>query len=176
MFHILNHATFKAALFMSAGIVDHETGTRDMRRLGGLLWLMPITGTLAMVAAASMAGLPLLNGFLSKEMCCEAAAHTDVLGFGLAGAARRDPGRRAVGGLLRSASSTPCSSAATATTNQASARPAALDVAAGGGAGGDSWLIGVAPALTVEPVLAIAVPPRSSARRCPTTTWRCGTA
>ena len=55
VFHILNHCTFKAALFLVAGIVDHETGTRDARRLGGLLWLMPITGTLAMVAAASMA-------------------------------------------------------------------------------------------------------------------------
>ena len=41
---------------------------------------MPITGTLAMIAAASMAGLPLLNGFLSKEMMLEAAAHTDYLG------------------------------------------------------------------------------------------------
>ena len=81
VFHILNHCTFKAALFLSAGIVDHEAGTRDARRLGGLLWLMPITGTLAMVAAASMAGLPLLNGFLSKEMMLEAAAHTDYLGW-----------------------------------------------------------------------------------------------
>ncbi|MFZ1428788.1 MAG: monovalent cation/H+ antiporter subunit A, partial [Geminicoccaceae bacterium] len=80
VFHILNHATFKASLFMSAGIVDHEAGTRDARQLGGLLWLMPITGTLAMLAAASMAGLPLLNGFLSKEMMLEAAAHTEFLG------------------------------------------------------------------------------------------------
>ena len=81
VFHILNHCTFKAALFMSAGIVDHETGTRDASRLGGLLRLMPVTGTLAMVAAASMAGLPLLNGFLSKEMMLESAAHTDYLGL-----------------------------------------------------------------------------------------------
>ena len=80
VFHILNHCTFKAALFMSAGIVDHETGTRDASRLGGLLRLMPVTGTLAMIAAASMAGLPLLNGFLSKEMMLEAAARTDYLG------------------------------------------------------------------------------------------------
>jgi len=80
VFHILNHCTFKAALFMSAGIVDHETGTRDASRLGGLLRLMPVTGTLAMIAAASMAGLPLLNGFLSKEMMLESAAHTDYLG------------------------------------------------------------------------------------------------
>ena len=81
VFHILNHATFKAALFMNAGIIDHETGTRDIRKLGGLMALMPITGTLAMLAAASMAGLPLLNGFLSKEMMLEQAANTSWLGL-----------------------------------------------------------------------------------------------
>jgi multicomponent K+:H+ antiporter subunit A len=76
VFHILNHATFKAALFMNAGIVDHEVGTRDARRLGGLLHLMPIAATLGIVAGASMAGLPPLNGFLSKEMMLEEAART----------------------------------------------------------------------------------------------------
>ena len=68
VFHVLNHATFKASLFMIAGIVDHETHSRDMRKLGGLYSLMPWTATLSMVAAASMAGVPLTNGFLSKEM------------------------------------------------------------------------------------------------------------
>ena len=68
VFHIMNHAVFKASLFMTAGIVDHETGSRDMRRLAGLMRYMPWTGTLAMVAAAAMAGVPLANGFLSKEM------------------------------------------------------------------------------------------------------------
>lgn len=68
VFHIMNHATFKASLFMAAGIIDHETGTRDIRRLSGLYRFLPITATLAMVAAAAMAGVPLLNGFLSKEM------------------------------------------------------------------------------------------------------------
>jgi multicomponent K+:H+ antiporter subunit A len=68
VFHIMNHATFKASLFMAAGIVDHETGTRDIRRLRGLIHAMPITGALALVASAAMAGVPLLNGFLSKEM------------------------------------------------------------------------------------------------------------
>ena len=68
VFHILNHATFKASLFMAAGVIDHESGTRDIRRLNGLYRFMPITATLAMVAAAAMAGVPLLNGFLSKEM------------------------------------------------------------------------------------------------------------
>ena len=68
IFHIVNHAVFKASLFMAAGIIDHETGTRDMRRLSGLIRFMPVTGTLAIVASAAMAGVPLMNGFLSKEM------------------------------------------------------------------------------------------------------------
>ena len=68
VFHVMNHATFKASLFMAAGIIDHESGTRDIRRLSGLYRFMPMTATLAMVAAAAMAGVPLLNGFLSKEM------------------------------------------------------------------------------------------------------------
>ncbi len=73
MFHIVNHAVFKASLFMAMGIVDHETGTRDIRRLSGLRRWMPETTWLAVVASASMAGVPLLNGFLSKEMFFEAA-------------------------------------------------------------------------------------------------------
>ena len=68
VFHIINHATFKASLFMAAGIIDHEAGTRDMRKLNGLWKTMPYTGMLAIVAAGAMAGVPLLNGFLSKEM------------------------------------------------------------------------------------------------------------
>jgi multicomponent K+:H+ antiporter subunit A len=80
VFHILNHATFKAALFMSAGIVDHEAHTRDIRRLGGLRKLMPVTFTIATLAALSMAGIPLLNGFLSKEMMLEEAYGTALFG------------------------------------------------------------------------------------------------
>lgn len=68
VFHMMNHATFKASLFMAVGIIDHESGTRDMRRLDGLYPYMPGTAKLAMVACAAMAGVPLLNGFLSKEM------------------------------------------------------------------------------------------------------------
>jgi multicomponent K+:H+ antiporter subunit A len=71
IFHTVNHAIFKASLFMAAGAVDHEAGTRDMRRLGGLVRYMPVTAVLATVSAAAMAGVPLLNGFLSKEMFFE---------------------------------------------------------------------------------------------------------
>ena len=82
IFHILNHATFKAALFMTAGIVDHETGTRDLRQLGGLWRLMPWTAMLAGTAAAAMAGVPLFNGFLSKEMfLTEAVTFAQVGGW-----------------------------------------------------------------------------------------------
>ncbi|ETX27405.1 monovalent cation/H+ antiporter subunit A [Roseivivax isoporae] len=80
VFHILNHATFKAALFMSAGIVDHEAHTRDIRKLGGLRHLMPVTFAIALVAGLSMAGIPLFNGFISKEMMLEEALHTELFG------------------------------------------------------------------------------------------------
>lgn len=78
IFHMANHATFKASLFMAAGIIDHETGTRDMRKLTGLFRYMPYTGTLAIIASAAMAGVPLLNGFLSKEMFFAEAVETHM--------------------------------------------------------------------------------------------------
>ena len=77
VFHIINHATFKAALFMVAGIVDHEAHTRDIKRLGGLRRLMPVTFVLALVASLSMAGIPPLNGFLSKEMMLDGVWRVD---------------------------------------------------------------------------------------------------
>ena len=80
VFHIINHATFKASLFMAAGIIDHETGTRDMRRINGLWKYMPYTAVLAMVASAAMAGVPLLNGFLSKEMFFTETLQSEQLG------------------------------------------------------------------------------------------------
>lgn len=75
VFHILNHATFKGSLFMIAGIVDHETGTRDIRKLGGLMTFMPMSATLALFGTFSMAGVPMpfLNGFYSKEMFFDAS-------------------------------------------------------------------------------------------------------
>lgn len=80
VFHILNHATFKAALFMTAGIIDHEAGTRDITRLGGLRKLMPVTFVITALASLSMAGIPFFNGFLSKEMMLEEATRTTLLG------------------------------------------------------------------------------------------------
>ncbi|KUP23195.1 Na+/H+ antiporter subunit A [Paenibacillus sp. DMB5] len=68
LFHLFNHAIFKGSLFMVVGIVDHETNTRDLRKLGGLVSLMPVTFTVALIGSFSMAGLPPFAGFLSKEM------------------------------------------------------------------------------------------------------------
>jgi multicomponent K+:H+ antiporter subunit A len=81
MFHIVNHASFKAALFMAAGIVDHAAHTRDIRLLGGLRRTMPVTFALTAVASLSMAGFPPLNGFLSKEMMLEEATHAAWAGL-----------------------------------------------------------------------------------------------
>ncbi|MFO7989147.1 MAG: monovalent cation/H+ antiporter subunit A [Desulfotignum sp.] len=68
VFHIFNHAAFKAGLFLLAGIIDHETGTRDIQRLSGLKKAMPVTAVLTLIGCGGMAGVPLFNGFLSKEM------------------------------------------------------------------------------------------------------------
>ncbi|MGO1718525.1 MAG: proton-conducting transporter transmembrane domain-containing protein, partial [Halomonas sp.] len=96
LFHILNHATFKAALFMSAGIIDHETGTRELKQLGGLKKTMPVTALLTTLAAAAMAGVPLFNGFLSKEMFFTETLATPVLG----GLSWLLPALAALGGIL----------------------------------------------------------------------------
>ena len=80
VFHVINHATFKASLFMAAGIIDHECGTRDMRRINGMFRVMPRTAVLGIVAASAMAGVPLLNGFLSKEMFFAEAVEAGALG------------------------------------------------------------------------------------------------
>ncbi|WP_062353513.1 Na+/H+ antiporter subunit A [Bacillus kwashiorkori] len=88
VFHLFNHSTFKGSLFMIVGIIDHETGTRDIRRLGGLMNLMPISFTIMTIASFSMAGLPPFNGFLSKEMFFKGvldAAEVGILGMDFLG-------------------------------------------------------------------------------------------
>jgi multicomponent Na+:H+ antiporter subunit A len=77
--HLLNHAAFKAALFLMVGIIDHETKTRDIRELSGLYRKLPITLALALPAALSMAGLPPLGGFISKELFYEEMLHRGAL-------------------------------------------------------------------------------------------------
>lgn len=71
VFHLINHSAFKGTLFMVIGILDHETGTRDIRKLGGLMTIMPVSFTLSIIGGLSMAGLPPFGGFISKEMFFE---------------------------------------------------------------------------------------------------------
>lgn len=85
VFHLLNHASFKACLFLVVGIVAHELHTRDIRKMGGLRKEMPITFIIMAVAAASMAGIPPLNGYLSKELFYESSVTmAEALGGGIA--------------------------------------------------------------------------------------------
>jgi multicomponent Na+:H+ antiporter subunit A len=85
MAFLLGHALYKGALFLVAGALDHETGTRDADRLGGLFRAMPVTALAAGVAALSMAGVPPLFGFLSKELSYEAALHAPAAAWVTAG-------------------------------------------------------------------------------------------
>ncbi|WP_017607011.1 hydrogen gas-evolving membrane-bound hydrogenase subunit E, partial [Nocardiopsis alkaliphila] len=73
--HTVAHALFKSALFMVVGLVDIQTGTRDLRKLGGLGRRMPITAIVATLSALSMAGIPPLLGFISKENLFESFLH-----------------------------------------------------------------------------------------------------
>ncbi len=75
---IVAHALYKSALFLIAGIIDHETGTRDLRRLGGLRRYFPVSFVLASIAALSMAGLPPMFGFLAKETLLASAIRSEV--------------------------------------------------------------------------------------------------
>lgn len=68
---LLGHALYKGALFMAAGTIDHEAGTKDVRELGGLRKAMPYTATFMSLAALALAGVPPLFGFIGKEMMLE---------------------------------------------------------------------------------------------------------
>lgn len=74
--HTMAHGLFKSALFMAVGVIDHQAGTRDIRALAGLRLRMPATAIALGLAAASMAGIPLLFGFISKELMFDALLHT----------------------------------------------------------------------------------------------------
>lgn len=75
---IIAHALYKSALFLVVGNVDHETGTRDLRRLGGIRRLMPVTFIIGGLASLSMAGLPPLFGFIAKETLLATVSHTGL--------------------------------------------------------------------------------------------------
>ena len=83
-FHLLSHAIFKALLFLSAGAVIHIVGTRDMKKMGGLGKKMPFIQAVFIIGSLALAGIPILNGFWSKEMILEAGlAHGPWWGYGV---------------------------------------------------------------------------------------------
>ncbi len=82
--YLIAHALFKGCLFMCAGVVDHESGTRELTRLGGLRGVMPVTASAAALAALSMAGIPLFAGFVAKETQYEALLHGETVLLGIA--------------------------------------------------------------------------------------------
>jgi multicomponent K+:H+ antiporter subunit A len=111
VFHIMNHATFKASLFMAVGIIDHETGTRDMRGCTALS-AHAAHGDAGHHRLRAMAGVPLLNGFLSKEMFfAENGACSSAPAVESRPAAGGHAGRRVRRWSIRCASATTCSSA-----------------------------------------------------------------
>ncbi len=73
LFHMINHAMYKSCLFLTGGAVEHQTGTTDLKSLGGLGRAMPVTMTCFLIAAASISGVPPFNGFFSKELVYDGA-------------------------------------------------------------------------------------------------------
>ena len=83
-FHLLSHAVFKALLFLAAGSVIHSVGTRDMRRMGALGKQMPFVRNVFVIGALALAGVPILNGFWSKELILEVGLeHSPIWAYGL---------------------------------------------------------------------------------------------
>jgi multicomponent Na+:H+ antiporter subunit D len=73
IYHLMNHATFKSLLFLTAGATQQATGTRDLNRMGGLLKRLPITGTTSVFGSLAISGVPPFNGFVSKAIIVVAA-------------------------------------------------------------------------------------------------------
>jgi multicomponent Na+:H+ antiporter subunit D len=83
LYHLINHSVFKSLLFLNAGAVEYATGTRDLKKLGGLHKKMPVTGTTSLVASMSIAGIPPLNGFWSKLIIVIACVQAGYYGMGV---------------------------------------------------------------------------------------------
>jgi NADH-quinone oxidoreductase subunit L len=84
IWHMLNHSMYKSTLFLTGGAVETQAGTTDLRQLGGLRRQMPITALCAFIAAASISGIPPLNGYFSKEFVYHGAKETGLLVFMIA--------------------------------------------------------------------------------------------
>lgn len=81
LFHMINHATYKSCLFMTAGSVERQTGTANIERLGGLFRKMPVTAICFIIAAAAISGIAPLNGFFSKELVYKGSLETGYVWF-----------------------------------------------------------------------------------------------
>jgi len=81
LFHLFNHSVFKSLLFLNSGAVEYATGTRDLKKMGGLMTKMPVTGTTTLIASMSIAGIPPFNGFWSKLIIIIAAVQANHLGY-----------------------------------------------------------------------------------------------
>ena len=79
LFYCISHGLFKGTLFLCAGAVQHSTGTRDMRKLGGLATRMPWTARIWLIAAAAIVGIPLTNGFVAKWLLLDAALNANLM-------------------------------------------------------------------------------------------------
>jgi multicomponent Na+:H+ antiporter subunit D len=84
LYHLVNHAMFKSLLFLNAGAVEYATGTRNLRELGGLNRLLPVTGATSLVGSMSIAGIPPFNGFWSKLIIVLACVESGFYGFAVA--------------------------------------------------------------------------------------------
>ena len=84
LFHMLNHAMYKSALFLTSGSVEKQVGTTDITKLGGLRKLMPVTSATFLIAALAISGVPPFNGFVSKEMVFHGAVETGYRFFPMA--------------------------------------------------------------------------------------------
>jgi len=83
LYHLVNHALFKSLLFLNAGTVEYATGTRDLRKLGGLNQALPVTGATSLIGSMSIAGLPPFNGFWSKLIIVLACVEAGYYGFAI---------------------------------------------------------------------------------------------
>lgn len=84
LYHLVNHAFFKSLLFLNAGAVEYATGTRDLRKLGGLNGQLPVTAATSLVGSMSIAGIPPFSGFWSKLIIVLACIESGYYGFATA--------------------------------------------------------------------------------------------
>jgi formate hydrogenlyase subunit 3/multisubunit Na+/H+ antiporter MnhD subunit len=79
LFHMINHSMYKSCLFLTGGAVEKQTGTTDLRKLGGIGKVMPVTFVCFIIAAASISGVPPFNGFFSKELVYDGALERGLI-------------------------------------------------------------------------------------------------